>query len=32
MLSMSKLELFPHQKYVLDKTKEYNRVGYFLDM
>lgn len=29
---MSKLELFPHQQKTLDQTKNFNRVGYFLDM
>lgn len=27
-----KLKLYPHQKKVLEETKNYNRVGYFLDM
>ena len=27
-----KLKLYPHQKKVLEETKSYNRVGYFLDM
>lgn len=26
------INLYPHQKYVLDITKESNKVGYFLDM
>lgn len=29
---MSKINLFPHQSEVLEKTKNQNRVGYFLDM
>lgn len=27
-----KLKLYPHQKEVLEETKNFNRVGYFLDM
>ena len=27
-----KLKLYPHQQKVLEETKSYNRVGYFLDM
>ena len=32
MERMSHLKLYPHQKKVLEETKSYNRVGYFLDM
>ena len=29
---MSKIKLFPHQKTVLDETRQFNRVAYYLDM
>jgi hypothetical protein len=29
---MSRFELLPHQKEALEKTKNYNRVAYYLDM
>ncbi len=29
---MSRLELFPHQVKVLDDTKDFNKVAYYLDM
>ena len=29
---MSEVKLFPHQIDVLERTKDRNRVGYFLDM
>ena len=27
-----KIKLYPHQERALKETKEFNRVGYFLDM
>lgn len=29
---MKEVRLFPHQERALQETKDYNRVGYFLDM
>lgn len=29
---MSRVILYPHQKQVLETTKDFNRVAYYLDM